>query len=100
MPTGKNMPSANITHSQSESIAVSSHQCHRPLRRSARTELMREAREIRRRTRKVGKPTQKPPPARRNAQKCEKLQKVPRQRWAARKDQRGAARKERGSSKG
>ena len=43
---------------------------------------MREACEIRRRTRKVGKPTQKTPPAKRDAQECETLQKVPRRREA------------------
>jgi hypothetical protein len=42
------------------SPSLSPHQCRRPLRRSARAELMREAREIRGRTRKVGKPTQTP----------------------------------------
>src|SRR5262249_12799459 len=59
---------------------------HRPSRRSAGAEFMREACEIRRRTRKVGKPTQKPPQAKRDAQECETLQKVPRRRGAARKD--------------
>src|SRR5262249_35484917 len=75
-------PTANRSPSPSPRI----HQCHRPLRRSARVEFIRTAREIRRRTRKVGKPTQPPPPAKRDARECEKLQKVPRRRGAARKD--------------
>src|SRR5262249_26148839 len=85
MPTGRNMPSANITHSQSEFIAVSSHQCHRPLRRSARAELMREARGSGAGPEKCGS-RHNPPPARRNGQECEKLQKVPCRRGAGRKD--------------
>jgi hypothetical protein len=58
---------------------------HRPLGRSARAEFMREAREIGRGPQKSGS-RHKPPPARRDAQKCEKLQKVPRRHGAARKD--------------
>ena len=58
---------------------------HRPLRRSARAEFMREAREIRRGPQKSGS-RHKAPPARRNGQECEKLQKVPRRCGAARKD--------------
>src|SRR5262245_17087789 len=75
-------PTANRSPSPSPRI----HKHRRPLRRCARAEFMREACEIRRRTRKVGKPTQKSPPAKRDAQECETLQKVPRRRGAARKD--------------
>src|SRR5262249_45958071 len=86
MPTGRNMPSANITHSQSESIAVSSYpSMPSTTEDQPESKFMRESCEIRRRTRKVGKPTQTPPP-KRDAQECEKLQKVPRRRGAARKD--------------
>jgi hypothetical protein len=45
MPTGRNMPSANITHSQSESIAVSSYPSMPSTIEAVRAELMREARE-------------------------------------------------------
>jgi hypothetical protein len=73
-------PTANRSPSLSPPINAIDH-----LRRSARAELMREAREIRRRTTKSGS-GHKPPPARRNGQECEKLQKVPCRRGAGRKD--------------
>jgi hypothetical protein len=75
--------SPKASRSPSPSPRIAEH--HRPLRRSARAEFMREAREIRRGPQKSGS-RHKPPPARRDAQKCEKLQKVPRRRGAARKD--------------
>src|SRR5215471_17270784 len=86
MPTGRNMPSANITHSQSESIAVSSY----PSMPST-TEDQPESNSSARLARSGAEPEKsgsrhKPPPAKRDAQECETLQKVPRRRGAARKD--------------
>ena len=77
----QNHPKPFVVHCHLPRIA----EHHRPLRRSAKAEFMREAREIGRGLQKSGS-RHKPPPARRDAQKCEKLQKVPSRHGAARKD--------------
>ena len=71
--------------SRSPSPSPRIHEHHRSLRRPAGADFIRKARGIRRRIRRVGKQTQTPP-ARRDAQKCGNLQKVPRRHGAARKD--------------
>jgi len=68
--------------SRSPSPSPRIHERHRPSRRSARGAFIRKARGIGRRTRKIGKPNMSPP-AKRDGQKCEKLQKVPCQRQVA-----------------